>query len=92
MKIYFHLAHQLHVSGLWLSHSRAPDELNADRINQTRYLLLANSRAPLHELARPDAQRVSLLEDRLYRVDRCYDGIQTLYESLLRFLYLNPQL
>ncbi len=65
-------------TGFGLSYSLAPDVLNADIINATRYAVLTNSAAPLHEEGRspPDILR---RQDSLTKTELCYNSHSTLF-------------
>ncbi|KAK0400044.1 hypothetical protein QR680_003322 [Steinernema hermaphroditum] len=66
-----------------LSHSKAPNVLNADLLNYTKYALLSNSKAPLLS-ADLNATAKKTLEDDLTRNELCYTGHPTLlYPSKL---------
>uniref|UniRef100_A0A1I7WGR8 Uncharacterized protein n=1 Tax=Heterorhabditis bacteriophora TaxID=37862 RepID=A0A1I7WGR8_HETBA len=66
-----------------LSHSKAPDVLNEDRISATRYILLSNTKAITLDQATPADERKAL-ELSAQRSELCYNGHSTLlYPSRL---------
>lgn len=67
----------LNVVTFGISKSLAPDALNADVINNTRYALLSNVRAPLieNDVSVEEKQEAMSL---LHRNDMCYTGHSTL--------------
>jgi hypothetical protein len=63
-----------------LSASKAPQALQADEINSTRYGLLSNVRAPLLEVtgSRSGGEPAASMQDALSRNELCYTGHSTL--------------
>ncbi|KAK6019336.1 prenyltransferase and squalene oxidase repeat-containing domain protein [Ostertagia ostertagi] len=74
---------KLNAASFYLSPSKAPNVLNGDRINATRYILMSNVKAPLLEESFPEDKRKALeLSSR--RNERCYSEHSTLlYPSKL---------
>ncbi|VDN17090.1 unnamed protein product [Gongylonema pulchrum] len=60
-----------------ISKSLAPNALNADEINATRYMLLSNMRDQLLEIGSTDEQRKAVMT-LLNKTDMCYTGHSTL--------------
>ena len=63
--------------GFHISHSFAPETLNARAINATRYAVLSNTRAPLHESS-VDGQQVAGARQALLKTELCYSTHNTL--------------
>ncbi len=60
----------------------APDALNGDLINATRYALLSHSRAILLEQSTSNEQRAEFRRA-LLRNELCYNGHSTMYGDIL---------
>uniref|UniRef100_A0A914BWI6 Uncharacterized protein n=1 Tax=Acrobeloides nanus TaxID=290746 RepID=A0A914BWI6_9BILA len=60
-----------------ISFSKAPNALNADMVNLTKYALLSNVRAPLVEVGTEAATR-AIYETRLEKTELCYSGHSTM--------------
>uniref|UniRef100_W6NAH6 Uncharacterized protein n=1 Tax=Haemonchus contortus TaxID=6289 RepID=W6NAH6_HAECO len=74
---------KLNAASFYLSLSKAPNVLNGDRINATRYILMSNVKAPLLEYSFPEDKRKAL-ELTSRRNERCYSEHSTLlYPSKL---------
>ncbi|VDM58244.1 unnamed protein product, partial [Angiostrongylus costaricensis] len=74
---------KLNMVTFFLSPSKAPNVLNGDKINATRYILLSNTKAPLLENSFPEDKKKAL-ELSLRRNERCYSEHSTLlYPSKL---------
>uniref|UniRef100_A0A0K0DLJ9 Protein PBN1 n=1 Tax=Angiostrongylus cantonensis TaxID=6313 RepID=A0A0K0DLJ9_ANGCA len=74
---------KLNMVTFFLSPSKAPNVLNGDKINATRYILLSNTKAPLLEDSFPEDKKKAL-ELSLRRNERCYSEHSTLlYPSKL---------
>lgn len=57
---------KLNAANFYLSPSKAPNVLNGDKINATRYILMSNVKAPLLEVSFPeDKRKVSSANDRI---------------------------
>ncbi|KAK6746598.1 hypothetical protein RB195_000086 [Necator americanus] len=74
---------KLNMVSFYLSPSKAPNVLNGDQINATKYILMSNTKAPLLEESIPEDKRKALeLSSR--RNERCYSEHSTLlYPSKL---------
>ncbi|CAI4222065.1 unnamed protein product [Auanema sp. JU1783] len=71
----------------FLSHSKAPNVLNGDRINATRYIILSNTKALTLEKTTSE-EDIKLAR----RNERCYTGHSTLlYPSRLWQTWENPE-
>ncbi|KAJ1368176.1 hypothetical protein KIN20_029254 [Parelaphostrongylus tenuis] len=74
---------KLNMVSFFLSPSKAPNVLNGDKINATRYILLSNIKAPLLEESIPEDKKKAL-ELSFRRNERCYSEHSTLlYPSKL---------
>lgn len=64
---------KMHLSGFSVSYSKAPNTLNGDRINATKYILLSNLRAPTIEYS-ATLESVKPLEALARKSELCYTG------------------
>jgi hypothetical protein len=78
LNLFTYFISQLWHPGFFISHSRAPDTLNTRLINATRYAVLSNARAPLHEWGVTDERRVQLRRDMAEQAELCYSTHNTL--------------
>ncbi|VBB27329.1 unnamed protein product [Acanthocheilonema viteae] len=69
--------HELNTITFGISKSLAPNALNADEINATRYILLSNMRDPLLELGISKEQKEAAAAS-MKVIDVCYTGHSTL--------------
>ncbi|CAG9535226.1 unnamed protein product [Cercopithifilaria johnstoni] len=69
--------HKLNTITFGISKSLAPNALNADEINATRYVLLSNMRDPLLELGISKEQKEAAAAS-MKIIDMCYTGHSTL--------------
>ncbi|ETN76978.1 hypothetical protein NECAME_00504 [Necator americanus] len=82
---------KLNMVSFYLSPSKAPNVLNGDQINATKYILMSNTKAPLLEESIPEDKRkagsylwMNALELSSRRNERCYSEHSTLlYPSKL---------
>ena len=76
-------------SGFEISNSLAKDALNGDQINATLYYVLSSSRAPLFELnsiplaVTNSTSQIDAKAELKFSMQRCYEGVSTLYASKL---------
>uniref|UniRef100_A0A8R1TSI2 Uncharacterized protein n=1 Tax=Onchocerca volvulus TaxID=6282 RepID=A0A8R1TSI2_ONCVO len=69
--------HKLNMITFGISKSLAPNALNADEINSTRYILLSNVRDPLLEIGVSKEQKEAAAAS-MKIIDMCYTGHSTL--------------
>ncbi|KAM3725411.1 Uncharacterized protein ACO02O_02291 [Dirofilaria immitis] len=69
--------HKLNMVTFGISKSLAPNALNADEINATRYILLSNIRDPLLEIGVSKEQKEAAASS-MKIIDMCYTGHSTL--------------
>ncbi|KAL5007089.1 hypothetical protein ScPMuIL_015895 [Solemya velum] len=69
-------------TGFSISHSKALNALNGDRINATLYYVLSNVPAPLHNPKTTEAEKKVIMQT-LYYPDNCYGGHSTLFANSL---------
>uniref|UniRef100_A0A8R1EDF0 Uncharacterized protein n=1 Tax=Caenorhabditis japonica TaxID=281687 RepID=A0A8R1EDF0_CAEJA len=69
---------KMHTASFSVSSSKAPNTLNGDRINATKYILLSNLRAPtIEQGATPES--VKALETLARKSELCYTGHSNLF-------------
>ncbi|CAI2352199.1 unnamed protein product [Caenorhabditis sp. 36 PRJEB53466] len=64
---------KMHLSGFSVAPSKAPNTLNGDRINATKYILMSNLRAPTIEYG-TTIETVKTLETTARKSELCYTG------------------